>query len=91
MKHLLTALSGLLASVSVSAATFVYVSNAEDGDIGMYTMRDGLLQAGPRFKAGPMVMPMTLFARSSPCFWCVTTSPVVAVVLVVACRSSGLG
>ena len=60
MKHLLAALSGLLASVSVSAATFVYVSNAEDGDIGMYTMRDGLLQAGPRFKAGPNVMPMTV-------------------------------
>lgn len=60
MKHLLTALSGLLASVSVSAATFVYVSNAEDGDIGMYTMRDGLLQAGPRFKAGGNVMPMSV-------------------------------
>ena len=37
----------------VSAATFVYVSNAEDGDIGMYTLQtDGSLQAGQRYKAG---------------------------------------
>jgi 6-phosphogluconolactonase len=41
--------------------TFVYVSNAEDGDIGLYTLRpDGSLQAGPRFKAAPMVMPMSV-------------------------------
>ncbi len=45
----------------MSAATFVYVSNAEDGDIGMYTLTsDGLLQAGARFKAGGNVMPMTV-------------------------------
>lgn len=45
----------------LGAATFVYVSNAEDGDIGMYTLKsDGLLQAGPRFKAGGDVMPMTV-------------------------------
>ena len=30
------------------AATFVYVSNADDGDIGIYTLQpDGSLQAGP--------------------------------------------
>ena len=29
------------------AATFVYVSNADDGDIGVYTLQaDGSLQAG---------------------------------------------
>jgi 6-phosphogluconolactonase len=57
----LTALLGAALSLPVSAATFVYVSNAEDGDIGMYTLRtDGLLQAGPRFKAGANVMPMTV-------------------------------
>ena len=35
------------------AATFIYVSNAEDGDIGMYALQaDGSLKAGQRFKAG---------------------------------------
>ena len=39
----------------------VYVANAEDGDIGLYTLRDdGTLQPGPRFKAGPMVGPMSV-------------------------------
>ena len=43
------------------AATFVYVSNAEDGDIGMYTLQaDGSLQPGARYKAGKIVMPMTV-------------------------------
>lgn len=43
------------------AVTFVYVSNAEDGDIGQYTLRpDGSLQPGQRFKAAPMVMPMSV-------------------------------
>ncbi len=42
-----------------SAATFVYVSNAEDGDIGMYTLQsDGSLQPGARFKAEKVVMPI---------------------------------
>jgi len=40
---------------------FVYVSNAEDADIGMYTLRpDGSLQPGQRFKVGAMVMPMSV-------------------------------
>src|SRR5262249_51282356 len=40
---------------------FVYVSNAEDGDIGMYTLQsDGSLQSGPRFKAEKLVMPMAV-------------------------------
>jgi len=36
------------------AATFVYVSNAEDGDIGMYTLEaDGSLKAGEVFGMNP--------------------------------------
>jgi len=59
--RILAALLGAFASVQVAGATFVYVSNAEDGDIGMYTLRsDGSLQPGSRFKAGPMVMPMSV-------------------------------
>src|SRR5271170_5370096 len=41
------------------AATFVYVSNADDGDIGVYRMLDtGELQPGARVKAAGLVMPM---------------------------------
>jgi len=41
--------------------SFVYVSNAEDGDIGTYTLRaDGSLEPGRRFKAGATVMPMSV-------------------------------
>ena len=58
---LFMALSTLLFGAQVQAATFVYVSNSEDGDIGMYTMQsDGSLRAGPRFKAEKIVMPMTV-------------------------------
>jgi 6-phosphogluconolactonase len=57
---IMTALS-MSFSAATSAASFVYVSNAEDGDIGMYTLRpDGSLQPGQRFKAEKMVMPMTV-------------------------------
>lgn len=40
---------------------FVYVSNAEDADIGMYALRpDGSLEPGPRFKVAAAVMPMSV-------------------------------
>ncbi len=56
------ALSSLFFSVPVCAATFVYVSNNEDGDIGVYTLQpDGSLQPGARVPAaGKVVMPMTV-------------------------------
>src|SRR5215510_6492277 len=38
MKTILTVLCMLSMSAPATAATFVYVSNAEDGDIGMYTL-----------------------------------------------------
>jgi 6-phosphogluconolactonase len=48
-------------AVPALAATFVYVSNAEDGDIGAYRMLDsGELQAGARVKAANLVMPMAV-------------------------------
>lgn len=41
--------------------TYVYVSNAEDGDIGLYTLQpNGALQPGTRFAAGKPVMPMSV-------------------------------
>src|SRR5574341_1525733 len=59
--RLLRLLAALLMSASAHAATYVYVSNAEDGDIGMYTLQpDGTLKPGQRTKAAAMVMPMTV-------------------------------
>ena len=55
------ALSSLVSGTPTNAATYVYVSNAEDGEIGLYTMQaDGSLQPGQRFKAEKVVMPMTV-------------------------------
>src|SRR5215212_5033529 len=54
-------LLSLAAGAPALAGTFVYVSNAEDGDIGMYALQpDGSLQPGQRFKAAKLVMPMTV-------------------------------
>jgi len=51
----------LSAAVGSSAATFVYVSNAEDGDIGVYAMgADGSLGAKGRVPAAKVVMPMAV-------------------------------
>ena len=56
------ALSSLLLGAQSLAATFVYVSNNEEGTIGVYTLQaDGSLQPGARVPAaGQMVMPMTV-------------------------------
>lgn len=51
----------LLLSKPIPAATFVYVSNAEDGDIGTYTLQaDGSLKPGERAKAANLTMPMAV-------------------------------
>src|SRR5215831_7065261 len=49
------------AAAGAPAATFVYVSNAEDGDIGVYAMKpDGALDARERVAAAKVVMPMAV-------------------------------
>jgi 6-phosphogluconolactonase len=54
------ALSMLFAAPTL-AATYVYVSNAEDGEIGTYALQaDGSLKPGERVKAGKVVMPMAV-------------------------------
>src|SRR5258706_4351212 len=54
-------LLSLASSAPVLAGTFVYISNAGDGDIGMYALQaDGSLQPGQRFKATKLVMPMAV-------------------------------
>src|SRR5262249_45603126 len=58
---IIAVLLSMVSGVPAFAATFVYVSNAEDGDIGMYTLQsDGSLHSGPRFKAEKVVMPMAV-------------------------------
>ena len=58
---IIAVLLSMVSGVPALAGTFVYVTNAEDGDIGMYTLQpDGSLRAGPRFKAEKVVMPMAV-------------------------------
>jgi 6-phosphogluconolactonase len=58
---MLAVLLSLGLSAPALAATFVYVSNAEDGTIGMYTLQaDGSLQPGTRVEAAKVVMPMAV-------------------------------
>ena len=58
----LAALVSLASSMTAAGATFVYVSNAEDGDIGVYRMNtaSGELAPGARVKAANLVMPMAV-------------------------------
>src|SRR5262249_2421159 len=65
MKRLTSCAAALAAALVFSGqampATFVYVSNAEEGDIGLYLMRaDGSLQQGASYKAEKLVMPMAV-------------------------------
>jgi 6-phosphogluconolactonase len=58
---IVAAIATLAGGAPALAATFVYVSNAEDGDIGAYRLLDsGELQAGARAKAASIVMPMAV-------------------------------
>jgi 6-phosphogluconolactonase len=57
----LAAAAALLFCAPLFAASFVYVSNADDGDIGLYVLQpDGTLKPGERFKASKLVMPMAV-------------------------------
>jgi 6-phosphogluconolactonase len=55
------AMASMLGGAPALAGTFVYVSNAEDGDISTYSMQpDGTLLPGARVKAASVVMPMAV-------------------------------
>jgi len=57
----MAAIASLMGAAPALAATYVYVSNADDGDISTYTMQpDGTLQPGPHVKVAPVVMPMAV-------------------------------
>ena len=85
LKAVLAALSlisvSLVSVESVSAATYVYVSNADDGDIGLYTLEsDGTLRPGDKFDAGGKpVMPMSVSPDKKYLFAAVRAKPFTAV------------
>jgi 6-phosphogluconolactonase len=55
------ALTTLIGGAPARAGTFVYVSNADDGDIGVYSVQaDGSLKSSERAKAANLVMPMAV-------------------------------
>jgi 6-phosphogluconolactonase len=61
MKMPMIALALSVMSAPALAATFVYVSNADDGTIGTYTLQaDGSLKPGDRIEAAKVVMPMAV-------------------------------
>ena len=78
-------IAGFALSVSLwggptQAATYVYVSNAEDGTIGMYTMaNDGTLKPGATIEAGKLVMPMNVSPDKRFLFAAVRSQPFSAV------------
>src|SRR5439155_24011798 len=65
---------------AAQAATFVYVSNAEDGDIGTYTLLpDGNLLPGARVGAGKPVMPISVIPDGRFLYPAVRSHPVAVV------------
>ena len=58
MKAIIAILLSMVFGTPALAATFVFVSNADDGEIGTYTLQaDGSLKPGQRIKAEKVVMP----------------------------------
>ncbi len=56
-----TAFVSMVGGTPALAGTFVYVSNAEDGDISVYSLQpDGALTQGGRAPAAKIVMPMAV-------------------------------
>jgi 6-phosphogluconolactonase len=61
MKATIAIILSMLFGTPALAATFVYVSNADDGEIGTYMLQpDGSLKPGQRIKADKIVMPMAV-------------------------------
>jgi 6-phosphogluconolactonase len=67
--------------VKASAATYVYVSNAEDGNIGMYVLEsNGALTLGNKYDAGGKpVMPMSVSPDKKYLYAAVRAKPFTAV------------
>ena len=72
-----SALACVLPNMPTLGATFVYVSNADDGDIGTYRMNPatGELQPSARVKAAGLVMPMAVSPDRRFLYAAVRTKP----------------
>jgi hypothetical protein len=86
------ALSALITAAGAAhATTYVYVSNGEDGDIGMYTMEsDGTLKPGGRVEAGKLVAPMSASPDKRFLFAAVRTKPFTAVTYAIDRKTGAL-
>jgi len=88
---LFAAFAFFLAS-TLHAATFVYVSNADDGDIGVYTLgADGALTPGAKVAAGGKpVMPMSVSPNKRYLYAAVRSKPFTAVAYSIDRKSGAL-
>jgi 6-phosphogluconolactonase len=77
---------------AVQAATFVYVSNAEDANIGMYTLgADGTLTPGEKYDAGGKpVMPMSVSPNKKYLYAAVRSKPFTAVTYAIDRKTGAL-
>jgi 6-phosphogluconolactonase len=88
----MTAMDSTGKSSREAADTFVYVSNAEDGEIATYRMEPttGALQPGPRARVAPMVMPMTVSHDRRFLFAAIRSKPFSVVTLSIDPRAGAL-
>ncbi|MCX5819094.1 MAG: beta-propeller fold lactonase family protein [Deltaproteobacteria bacterium] len=89
----MVALSALIlaAAGAANAATYVYVTNAEDGNIGVYTMEgDGTLKPGERVEAGKLVMPMSVSPDKRYLYAAVRTKPFTVVTYAIDRKTGAL-
>jgi 6-phosphogluconolactonase len=78
-------------ATTAHAATYVYVSNADDGNIGLYTLEnDGTLKPGERFAAGNVVMPMSVSPDKKYLIAAVRSKPFTAVTFSIDKKSGAL-
>src|SRR5437870_2195488 len=84
-------MASLAFGVQALAATFVYVSNAEDGDIGIYRLTDGgELQPLPRAKAANLVMPMAVSPDRRFLYASIRSKPYSVMTFAIDAASGGL-
>jgi 6-phosphogluconolactonase len=80
-----------LLGMPATAGTFVYVSNAEDGDIGIYAMGpDGDLKATGRAMAASLVMPMAVSPDRRFLYAAVRSKPFSVIQYAIDARSGAL-
>jgi 6-phosphogluconolactonase len=80
-----------LYALQASAGSFVYVSNADDGDIGVYALQgDGQLVAGARAPAAKVVMPMTVSPDRKYLYAGVRSKPFSVIQYAIDARSGAL-